>query len=120
MIPTFAAIVTVAVVVLTPSVTAVGCFSGGQAGDCSAAIGGICAQVNGFTFAQGQTISTCVDTNGFRCNMAVTNTGGGGSQIGQQECIDDMTATNNGCNGHGGIRADGNFQLTLDPNTGAC
>lgn len=52
--------------------------------------------------------------------MAVTNTGGGGAQIGQQECIDDMTATNNGCNSHGGIRADGSFQLTLDPNTGAC
>lgn len=52
--------------------------------------------------------------------MKVTNTGGGGFQIGQQECIDDMTATNNGCGGHGGIRADGTFQLTLDPNAGAC
>ncbi|KAF8183218.1 hypothetical protein K438DRAFT_1975090 [Mycena galopus ATCC 62051] len=120
MIPSFAAIITVAIVAFAPSVAAVGCFSGGQAGDCSPAIGGICAQVNGFTFAHGQTISTCVNTNGIRCNMAVKNTGGGGSQIGQQECIDDMTATNTGCNGHGGIRADGNFQLTLDPNAGAC
>jgi hypothetical protein len=52
--------------------------------------------------------------------MAVTNTGGGGSSIGVQQCKDDMIATNNGCNSHGGIRADGNFQLTLDPNAGAC
>ncbi|KAF8188769.1 hypothetical protein K438DRAFT_1971945 [Mycena galopus ATCC 62051] len=103
-------ILTVAIVTFAPSAAAIGCFSGGQAGGCSAAIGGVCAQVNGFAFAQGQTIST----------MAVQNTGGGGSQIGQQECLDDMTATNNGCNGHCRIRADGNFQLTLDPNAGAC
>ncbi|KAF9024380.1 hypothetical protein BDZ89DRAFT_125816 [Hymenopellis radicata] len=116
----FTAIIIGALAALASSVAAVGCFSGGQAGDCSAAIGPICAMVNGVSFANGQTISTCVDASGFRCNMAVTNTGGGGSQIGQQECIDDMTATNNGCDSHGGIRADGNFQLTLDPNTGAC
>ncbi|KAJ6587143.1 hypothetical protein DFH09DRAFT_1075143 [Mycena vulgaris] len=120
MIPSFATIIAVALAAFAPSVSAVGCFSGGQAGDCSAAIGGICGQVNGFVFGAGQTISTCVDVNGFRCNMAVQNTGGGGAQIGTQECIDDMTATNNGCDSHGGIRADGNFQLTLDPNTGAC
>ncbi|KAJ6594141.1 hypothetical protein B0H19DRAFT_1094058 [Mycena capillaripes] len=114
------AIIIAALAAFAPSVAAVGCFSGGQAGDCSAAIGPICSMVNGVSFGNGQTISTCVNTNGIRCNMAVTNTGGGGSQIGQQECIDDMTATNGGCNGHGGIRADGNFQLTLDPNTGAC
>ncbi|KAJ7902031.1 hypothetical protein B0H14DRAFT_3422681 [Mycena olivaceomarginata] len=118
--PSFKAIIVVALAALAPSVAAVGCFSGGQAGDCSAAIGPICNMVNGVSFAAGQTVSTCVDTNGIRCNMAVVNTGGGGAQIGQQECIDDMTATNNGCNGHGGIRADGVFQLTLDPNTGAC
>ncbi|KAF7341229.1 hypothetical protein MVEN_01858400 [Mycena venus] len=116
----FKAIITAALVAFAPSVAAVGCFSGGQTGDCSAAIGPICSMVNGVSFAAGQTISTCVNTNGIRCNMAVVNTGGGGSQIGQQECIDDMTATNNGCDSHGGIRADGNFQLTLDPNAGAC
>lgn len=52
--------------------------------------------------------------------MKVTNTGGGGAQMGQQQCINNMIATNNGCGGRGGVRADGNFQLTLDPNTGAC
>lgn len=52
--------------------------------------------------------------------MAVQNTGGGGSEIGVQQCTDDMDATNNGCSSNGGIRADGNFQLTLDPNGGAC
>ncbi|KIJ41806.1 hypothetical protein M422DRAFT_68171 [Sphaerobolus stellatus SS14] len=116
----FKAIVALALVGLVPSANAVGCFSGGQAGDCSGAIAQICNMVNGVSFSAGQTISTCVNENGFRCNMAVTNTGGGGSQIGAQECTDDMVATNNGCNSHGGIRADGNFQLTLDPNAGAC
>lgn len=53
-------------------------------------------------------------------SMAVQNTGGGGSSIGVQECTDAMVATNNGCNGYGGIRADGSFLLTLDPNAGAC
>ena len=52
--------------------------------------------------------------------MAIQNTGSGGPTIGVQQCIDDQTATNNGCSGRGGIRADGGFQLTLDPNAGAC
>ncbi|KAJ7288800.1 hypothetical protein C8J57DRAFT_522184 [Mycena rebaudengoi] len=117
MLTSLATLVTLA---LVSSVSAVGCFSGGQAGDCSAAIDGICSQVNGHAFGNGETIATCVDTNGIRCNMAVQNTGGGGAQMGKQQCVDNMLATNNGCNGHGGIRQDGNFLLTLDPNTGAC
>lgn len=30
-------------------------------------------------------------------------------------CQADLLVTNNGCNGHGGIRQDGNFLLTVDP-----
>ncbi|PPQ79140.1 hypothetical protein CVT25_002873 [Psilocybe cyanescens] len=114
------AIVAVAILALAPSANAVGCFSGGQTGDCSGAINDICSRVNGVAFGAGQVISSCTNFNGYRCNMAVHNTGGGGSSIGFQQCVDDMTATNNGCGAHGGIRADGNFQLTLDPNAGAC
>jgi len=103
-----------------PRVGAVGCFSGGQAGDCSGAISAFCNKFAGITYDAGDSMSDCTNETGFRCNLAIKNTGGGGAEIGVQECIDDMTATNNGCDSHGGIRADGVFQLTLDPNAGAC
>jgi len=103
-----------------PRVDAVGCFSGGETGDCSSAISGFCNMAAGIPYNAGQSITSCTNLNGFRCNFAMDNTGGGGAELGVQQCIDDMTATNNGCNGHGGIRADGVFHLTLDPNAGAC
>ncbi|KJA14791.1 hypothetical protein HYPSUDRAFT_220326 [Hypholoma sublateritium FD-334 SS-4] len=113
-------IAALAIVALVPSTNAVGCFSGGQAGDCSTAIAEICGQVNGVTFNEGESVATCANVGDFHCNLVVANNAGDGSAISTEECTADMTATNNGCHSHGGIRADGNFLLTLDPNAGSC
>ncbi|KIJ23120.1 hypothetical protein M422DRAFT_276372 [Sphaerobolus stellatus SS14] len=61
----FKAILAFSLAGLVPSANAVGCLSGGQAGDCSGAISQIYNMVNGVVFSAGQTISTCVNENGF-------------------------------------------------------
>ncbi|KAJ7288763.1 hypothetical protein C8J57DRAFT_1642955 [Mycena rebaudengoi] len=109
-----ASLATLVTLALASSVSAVGCFSGGQAGDCSAAIDGICSQVNGHAFGNGRRSPPALIL------MESANTGGGGAPMGKQQCVDNMSATNGGCNGHGSIRQDRNFLLTLDPNTSAC
>ncbi|KAF8184717.1 hypothetical protein BJ912DRAFT_1043628 [Pholiota molesta] len=100
------------------NVNAVGCFSGGQVGDCSSAIDGFCN--NGHTIAGNKVLTSCVNVNNYHCNFKIENTSGTSMSISKAVCQADLLVTNNGCDGHGGIRQDGNFLLTIDPNAGSC
>ncbi|KDR73922.1 hypothetical protein GALMADRAFT_157759 [Galerina marginata CBS 339.88] len=87
------------------------------------------SNINTFSFAHhelsqnvpgGASVTECFNVNNYHCDFTVKNTAGQAQSISTSICEADMLVTNNGCNGHGGIRVDGNFQLTVDPNAGSC
>ncbi|KDR73919.1 hypothetical protein GALMADRAFT_250609 [Galerina marginata CBS 339.88] len=106
-------------VIPSPDIANVGCFGGGQVGDCSSVINSFCTP-DFNNVPGGASVTECFNVNNYHCDFSVKNTASQSQSISTALCEADMLVTNNGCNGHGGIRADGNFQLTVDPNAGSC
>ena len=109
---------------LAKPVSAVGCFSSGQQESAGAVVGAISAACDTLagTYVGGQIETACENlSDGNRVNFEIALAGGAATtSISVSDCIAQNTDTAAGCDEHGGIRQFNQFQLTLDPNTGAC
>ncbi|MCJ1359585.1 MAG: hypothetical protein MMC33_009587 [Icmadophila ericetorum] len=108
---------------LSTPVTAVGCFSGGLSqpynSEAVALIKNAC-DVLATEYSASGVMSNCQDNENNRINFAVTNTANNGASLSDADCVSQNEITAMGCQGYGGIRAFGDFQLTCDPNSGSC
>ena len=119
--PSFTTALKACAFLLATRALAVGCYSGGQSlpydSDEINANNVACNVLSG-SYTSGQQKTFCQTIGSNRIDFSVTASSAG--SLARADCVNQNAQTAQGCNGLGGIRAFGVFDLTYDPNTGTC